>query len=89
MDKIHFELDPDMSLREKGTLIVCLSLMKQGKNPNIENIKQCGLDAERSIMSSLHKLTELGYYRATKYRQVDGSGFNWKYEVSDTREVIA
>lgn len=87
MEKIRFELDPDMSLREKGTLVVCLELMKQGINPTIENIKKSGLDAERSITSSIHKLTELGYYRATKYRQPDGPGFNWKYEISETREV--
>lgn len=87
MEKIRFELDPDMSLREKGTLVVCLELMKNGINPTIENIKKSGLDAERSIMTSIHKLTELGYYRATKYRQPDGPGFNWKYEVSETREV--
>ena len=87
MEKIHFELDPDMSLKDKGTLVVCRKLIEQGLNPTIENIKKSGLDAERSIASSLHNLTELGYYRATKFRQPDGPGFNWKYEVSDTREV--
>lgn len=87
MQKIRFELDPDISLKEKGTLVVCLELMKNGINPTIENIKKSGLDAERSISSSIRKLTELGYYCATKYRQTDGSGFNWRYEVFETREV--
>ena len=87
MEKIRFELDPDMSLRDKGTLIVCKTLLEQGINPTIENIKKSGLDAERSITSSIHNLTTLGYYRAIKYRQPDGAGFNWKYEISETREV--
>lgn len=84
--KIRFELDPDISLREKGTLVVCLKLLEGGINPTIGAIKSSGLDAERSIMSSLHKLAELGYYRSVKYKQ-DGPGFNWRYEVSETREV--
>lgn len=86
-ETIRFELDPEMSLREKGTLIVCRELIKQGINPTIENIKKCGTDAERSITSSIHKLTELGYYSAIRYRQTDKSGFNWRYEISETREV--
>ena len=87
MAKIRFELDPDISLKDKGALIVCLELVKQGIKPTIENIKKYGLDAERSITSSIHSLTEMGYYRAIRYRQPDGPGFNWKYEVSETREV--
>lgn len=86
-ERIRFELDPDMSLKEKGALLVCLELIKKGINPTIENIKQNGLDAERSIASAIHKLTELGYYRAIRYRQPDGPGFNWRYEVVETREV--
>lgn len=86
-ETIRFELDPDMSLREKGTLIVCKELIAQGINPTIENIKKCGIDAERSISTSIHKLTELGYYRAIRYRQTEKSGFNWRYEISETREV--
>lgn len=89
MEKIRFELDPDISLRDKGTLLVCLELVKQGINPTVENIKKRGLDAERSISTSLHNLAELGYYRSIKFKVPDGPGFNWRYEVSDTREVEA
>ena len=87
MGKIRYELDPDLSLKEKGTLVVCLELVKQGIKPSIENIKKNGLDAERSIMSSIHRLTELGYYRSIKFRKPDSPGFDWKYEISETREV--
>ena len=87
MEKINYQLDPNLSLRDKGALIVCLELVKQGLNPTIENIKKYGLDAERSISSALHNLTELGYYRSIKYKVPDGPGFNWRYEVLDSREV--
>jgi predicted transcriptional regulator len=85
--KIRFELDPELSLREKGTIIVCKQLLDKGINPTIENIKQNSKDAETSIGSSLHKLTDLGYYQAIRFKVKDGPGFNWKYEIQETREV--
>lgn len=85
--KIRFELDPELSLREKGTIIVCKALLDKGINPTIENIKQNSTDAERSISTSIHKLADLGYYNSTKFKVPDGPGFNWKYEIQETREV--
>ncbi len=85
--KISFELDPQLSLREKGTIIVCRELLKKNINPTIENIKQNSADAERSIRKALHRLAELGYYKAERYRVPNGPGFNWRYEIQETREV--
>lgn len=84
---VRFETDPELSLRGKGLLIVCKELIARGINPNVANIKPFGLDAERSITSGLHELTHLGYYKATKYRLADRRGFDWKFEVSETREI--
>ena len=85
--KISFELDPELSLRDKGTIIVCRELLKKNINPTVGNIKQNSADAETSIRSALRKLTELGYYKAEKYKVPDGPGFNWRYEIRETREV--
>ena len=85
--KIRFELDPELGLKEKGTIIVCKELLKKNINPTIENIKQNSADAERSISTSLHKLAKMGYYKAEKYKVPDGPGFNWRYEIRETREV--
>lgn len=84
--KIRYEYDSELSLRDKGTLLVCLTLLKDGDRPTIENIKCRSVDAETGIRSSLSRLTELGYYKAIKYKK-DGKGFDWKYEATDTREV--
>lgn len=89
MEKICFELDADISLKAKGTLIVCLNLLERGINPTIENIKKHSADAERSIRTSLMELTELGYYAAIKFKKIDSPGFDWRYEVSKTREVCS
>lgn len=83
---IKYEYDPELSLRDKGTLLVCLTLLKDGDRPTIENIKCRSVDAETGIRSSLSHLAELGYYKAIKYKK-DGRGFDWKYEATDTREV--
>lgn len=85
--KIRFELDPELGLKEKGTIIVCKELLKKGIKPTIDNIKQNSYDAERSISTSIHKLAEMGYYKAEKYKVPDGPGFNWRYEIQETREV--
>lgn len=84
---IRFETDPKLSLKAKGTLIVCKTLLDQGISPNTENIKANSLDAETSIASSLKELKELGYYKAIKYREAENRGFNWKFEISETREA--
>lgn len=85
--KIRFELDPELGLREKGTILVCRELLDKGMNPTIENIKRNSKDAETSIGSAIHKLADLGYYKSTKFKVPDGPGFNWKYEIQETREV--
>ena len=85
--KIRFELDTELGLKEKGTIIVCRELLDKGINPTIENIKQNSTDAERSISTSIHRLAEMGYYKAEKYKVPDGPGFNWRYEIQETREV--
>ena len=85
--KIRFEVDPELSLREKGTIIVCRELLGKGVKPTIENIKQNSVDAERSISTSIHKLADLGYYKSTKFKVPNGPGFDWKYEIQETREV--
>lgn len=85
--KINFELDPELNLREKGTIIVCRELINQGINPTIQNIKKNSGDAETSINSSLRRLTELGYYKAEKFKVLNGPGFNWRYEIREFREV--
>lgn len=85
--KIRFELDPELALREKGTILVCKELLNKGINPTIENIKQNSEDAERSISTSIHKLSDFGYYKAIRFKVKDGPGFDWRYEISDTREV--
>lgn len=84
--KIRYEYDSELSLRDKGTLLVCLTLLEDGDRPTIENIKNISVDAETGIRSSLTHLAELGYYKAIKYKK-DGKGFDWKYEATDTREV--
>ena len=84
---IRFETDPKLSLKAKGTLVVCKALLEQGINPNTENIKANSLDAETSIASSLKELKELGYYTAIKYREAENKGFNWRFEISETREA--
>lgn len=83
---IKYEYDPELSLRDKGTLLVCLTLLNDGERPTIENIKRRSVDAETGIRSSLSRLSELGYYKATKYKK-DGKGFDWSYEATDSREV--
>lgn len=85
--KIDFKMDPELGLREKGTILVCLELVRKGINPTILNIKQTSADAETSIGSSLKILTHLGYFKAEKFKVVDGPGFNWRYTVLETREV--
>jgi hypothetical protein len=85
--KIRFELDPELALREKGTILVCKELLSKGIKPTINNIKQNSEDAERSISTSLHKLTAFGYYKAIRFKVKDGPGFDWKYEIQETREV--
>lgn len=84
---IRFETDPKLSLKSKGTLTVCKALIEQGINPNTENIKANSLDAETSIASSLRELKALGYYKAIKYRESENKGFNWRFEISETREA--
>ena len=86
---IRFETDPKLSLKAKGALIVCKTLSEQGISPNTENIKANSLDAETSIASSLKELKALGYYRAIKYREADNKGFNWRFEISETREATS
>lgn len=83
---IRYQYDSELSLRDKGTLLLCLSLIEDGDRPTIENIKCRSVDAETAIRSSLSHLTELGYYKATKYKK-DGKGFDWSYEAKDSREV--
>lgn len=85
--KIRFELDPELGLKEKGTLLVCRELLSKGVNPTIENIKRNSKDAETAISSALRKLTAFGYYKAIKFKVKDGPGFNWRYEIRETREV--
>ena len=53
----------------------------------IQNIKASGLDAETSIASVLRELEQLGYYKAIKYRNPENRGFNWRFEISETREL--
>lgn len=84
--RIRYEYDPELSLRDKGTLLLCLALLKENERPTIENIKCRSVDAETGIRSSLTHLAELGYYKAIKYKK-DGKGFDWRYEATDTREV--
>ena len=83
---IKYQYDPELSLRDKGTLLLCLTLLEENERPTIENIKCRSVDAETGIRSSLSHLAELGYYKATKYKK-DGKGFDWRYEATDTREV--
>lgn len=85
--KIRFELDPELGLKEKGTILVCRELLGKGVKPTIENIKQNSKDAETAISSALRKLTAFGYYKAIRFKVKDGPGFDWKYEIQETREV--
>ena len=85
--KIRFELDPELGLKEKGTILVCRELLSRGVKPTIENIKQNSRDAETAISSALRKLTAFGYYKAIRFKVKDGPGFDWKYEIQETREV--
>ena len=85
--KIRFELDPELGLKEKGTILVCRELLSKGVNPTVENIKRNSRDAETAISSALRKLTAFGYYKAIRFKVKDGPGFDWRYEVSDVREV--
>ena len=85
--KIRFELDPELGLKEKGTILVCRELLDRGVKPTIENIKQNSGDAETAISSALRKLTAFGYYKAIRFKVKDGPGFDWKYEIQETREV--
>lgn len=85
--KIRFELDPELGLKEKGTILVCRELLSKGVNPTIENIKRNSGDAETAISSALRKLTAFGYYKAIRFKVKDGPGFDWKYEIQETREV--
>lgn len=84
--KISYEYDPELSLKDKGTLSVCLALLRDGDRPTIESIKLRSADAETAIRSSLTHLAELGYYKAIKYKK-DGKGFDWTYEATNCREV--
>ena len=84
---VRFETDTKLSLKAKGTLMVCKTLIEQGISPNTENIKANSLDAETSIASGLKELKELGYYKAIKYREAENKGFNWRFEISETREA--
>lgn len=84
---IRFETDPKLSLKAKGALLVCKTLLEQGINPNTENIKANSHDAETSIASCLKELKSLGYYNAIKYRKKDNHGFDWRFEISETREA--
>ena len=84
---IKYQYDPELSLRDKGKLLVCLALIADGDRPTIENIKERGVDAETGIRSSLNRLTELGYFKATRYKK-EGKGFDWTYQALETREVL-
>ena len=85
---IRYEHDPELTLRDKGTLLLCLTLIKEGNRPTIEAIKNRGVDAETSIRSSLLRLEKLGYYKAMKYKKKQRQkGFDWTYKAAETREV--
>ena len=61
--KIRFELDPELALREKGTILVCKELLNKGINPTIENIKQNvldGMDADMMKVIGSHPTFSCG-----------------------------
>ena len=86
--EIWYGEDKELSLKDKGTLLVSIMLLNQKINPTVENIKNSSTDAETSIRTSIKNLTQLGYYKAIKYRVEDGAGFNWRYEVNEWKHEV-
>lgn len=84
--RIKYEVDPCLSLKDKGVLAVAMALMEEGIHPTITNIKDRATDSDRAVMTSLKNLTEYGYYSATKFKVPDGPGFDWKFFTQDYRE---